>query len=176
MKRLYYLTDNVDVAKRMSDRLHHEGITDWNFHVLGRNKAQIVRHHLHSTTPLQELDIVRSGGRGVLIGFVTGILLTGYVALFTSFGEQLNWMGQLASIVLFSMFGAWVGGLAGMSSENYKIRRFHRDIVKGNLLLLVDVVPSQVAAVENIVMQFPEVRKGGEDTTFINPFAKPLVH
>ncbi|MGH1484844.1 MAG: hypothetical protein ACRBCI_01415 [Cellvibrionaceae bacterium] len=175
MKRLYYLVDNIDVAERISDRLHSDGITDWNFHVLGQDKAQIVRHHLHSTTPLQELDIIRSGERGILLGFTVGILVTCYIALFTSFGAQLNWMGQAAAVILFSLFGAWVGGLAGVSSENYKIRRFHHDIKNGSYLLLVDVKPSQRADVEQVVSEFSSVRKGGEDTTFINPFAKTVI-
>lgn len=172
MKRLYYLTDSIDAAERLSDRLHDEGITDWNFHVLGKDKANIVRHHLHSTTPIQELDIIRSGERGVLAGFTVGILLTCYVALFTSFGSNLNWMGQAASVILFAMFGAWVGGLVGVSNENYKIRRFHNDIQNGSYLLLVDVSHDQKARVETIVDNFSAVRKGGEDTTLIHPFAR----
>ena len=174
MKRLYYLTDSIDVAHQISDRLHEQGITDWNFHVLGQDKAQIVRHHLHSTTPLQELDVIRSGERGVLIGFTIGVLLTCYIALFTSFGGELSWLTQVAAVVLFSFFGAWVGGLVGVSNENYKICRFHRDIENGNYLLLVDVKRPQRGIVEEVISQFPSVRKAGEDSTFINPFDKAV--
>jgi len=172
MKRLYYLTDSIDAAGRLSDRLHREGITDWNFHVLGKDKAKIVRHHLHSTTPIQELDIIRSGERGVLIGFAVGILLTCYVALFTSFGGNLNWIWQAAGVLLFSCFGAWLGGMVGVSSENYKIRRFHKDIENGSYLLLVDVAQGQTAQVENAVASFSSIHRAGEDTTIIHPFAK----
>jgi hypothetical protein len=171
MKRLYYLTDNIDTAERVSDRLHKEGITDWNFHVLGQDKAQIVRHHLHSTTPIHELDIIRSGERGVLIGFAIGILVTCYFALYTQVGASLHWLWLMAAIVLFSCFGAWVGGMVGMSTENYKIQRFHRDIRDGRLLLLVDVKADQKAGVESVIASFPGVAKAGEDSTFINPFS-----
>ncbi len=172
MKRLYYLTDSIDAAEQLSDRLHDEGITDWNFHVLGKDKANIVRHHLHNTTPIQELDIIRSGERGVLLGFTIGIVMICYIAMFTALGSQLNWLSLVAGVVLFSMFGAWVGGMVGVSNENYKIRRFHRDIENGNYLLLVDVNRDQLARVESIVGRFSQVRKAGEDTTVIHPFAK----
>jgi len=172
MKRLYYLTDSIDAAERLSDCLHQEGITDWNFHVLGKDKANIVRHNLHSTTPIQELDIIRSGERGILIGFTVGILLTCYVALFTSFGANLNWFGQTAGVLLFACFGAWVGGMVGVSSENYKIRRFHKDIERGSYLLLVDVSRDQKSQVETMVATFSSIREAGEDTTFVHPFAK----
>jgi len=172
MKRLYYLTDSIDAAERLSDGLHQEGITDWNFHVLGKDKANIVRHHLHGTSPIHELDIVRSGERGILIGFTVGILLTCYVALFTSFGANLNWIGQVGGVLLFACFGAWLGGMVGVSNENYKIRRFHNDIEAGSYLLLVDVSRDQKRQVEDMVANFSSIREAGEDTTIIHPFAK----
>lgn len=175
MKRLYYLTKNSDVAEKVSDRLHEQGITDWNFHVLSKDKADITRHHLHSTTPLQELDIVRSGERGVLAGFAVGIIVTGCMALFTSLGEHTGLQAQAATILLFSLFGAWMGGLVGVSTEHYKIRRFHEQIEAGFLLLMVDVKPSQRLQVQDVIRKFPYVRPAGEDTTVINPFAQPIL-
>ena len=176
MKRLYYITNDINEAERASDRLHEEGVTDWNFHVLGQDKAQIVKHHLHSTTPLHELDIIRSGERGVIAGFTIGILITGYITLFTPLGSSFNLLGQMMLVLLFSLFGAWVGGLVGVSNENYKIKRFHGDIKKGNYLLLVDVNRSQRQAVEDVIAEFSGIRKAGEDSTFINPFAGVLTH
>ena len=173
MKRLYYLSNNIDVVERLSDELHERGITDWNFHVMGKDKANMVRHHLHTTTPLHELDIVRSGERGVLAGFVVGLLITCYVALFTSFGESMGLIVQIGSVVLFSLFGAWVGGLVGVSNENYKIRRFHSAIDAGNFLIMVDVDRFQRREVENVIDMFHEIQRAGEDSIMISPFDKP---
>ncbi len=175
MKRLYYLTKNINIAQRVSDRLHEEGITDWNFHVLGKDKADVIRHQLHSTTPLQELDIIRSGERGVLAGFTFGVVATMVIAMFTSIGEYMGLLAQLATIVLFSLFGAWLGGLVGVSSENYKIRRFHDDIEAGYFLLMIDVQPHQISEVREVVVEFDQIRQSGEDSTFDNPFASAVV-
>jgi len=166
---------NINIAQRVSDRLHEEGITDWNFHVLGKDKADVIRHHLHSTTPLQELDIIRSGERGVLAGFTFGVVATAAIAMFTSIGEHMGLIAQLATIVLFSLFGAWLGGLVGVSSENYKIRRFHDDIEAGYFLLMIDVQPYQESEVREVVVEFDQIRQSGEDTTFDNPFARAVV-
>ncbi len=174
MKRLYYLTRNINVAEKVSDRLHEEGVTDWNFHVLGKDKANVVRHHLHSATPLQELDIVRSGERGVLAGFLVGVVATAVFALFTPAGEYMSMLVQISAIVLFSFFGAWLGGLVGVSTENYKIRRFHDDIEAGAFLLMVDVTHDQKRAVRDVIDEFDQIREAGEDTTFIHPFASPV--
>ena len=176
MKRLYYLTKNVNVAEQVSYRLHEEGITDWNFHVLGKDKANLVRHHLHSTTPLQELDIIRSGERGVLAGFAVGVAVTGFVALFTQIGASMTLLMQVAIIILLSLFGAWLGGLVGVSSENYKIRRFHEDIEAGFFLLMIDVRPEQKRLLREVVDEFGDIREAGEDSTIITPFDTPAVH
>ncbi len=174
MKRLYYLTKIADAAEFASDCLHENGVTDWNFHVLGKDKANVFKHHLHGTTPLHELDIIRSGERGVLLCFLVGVLMAGFFALFVSGGQIMNVAIQsLLIIVLFSLFGTWVGGLVGVSTENYKIRRFHDDIESGSLLLMIDVSPTQKAQVLDLLERIPQIRPAGEDTTTINPFAQP---
>ncbi|MFT7222606.1 MAG: hypothetical protein ACI82Z_000129 [Cellvibrionaceae bacterium] len=175
MKRLYYLTDDIDVAERISDRLHEQGVANWNFHVLGHDKAKIVRHNLHGTTVLHELDIVRSGERGVLIGIIVGILVTNGVVFFTDFGNQANWMVQVASVLLFTGFGAWVGGLVGIQNENYKIRRFRKNLENGDYLLLIDVSRGQRQDVEGIISEFSGVRRAGEDSILTTPFSWPII-
>lgn len=176
MKRLYYLTNNINIAEQVSDRLHQEGITDWNFHVLGKDKANVISHHLHSATPLQELDIIRSGERGVMLGFLIGVLVMAAIALLTPLGAQMNLLAQVGTVVLFSFFGAWVGGLVGVSTENYKIRRFHHNIESGEFLLMIDVTRDQQASVRQIIRDFDQIREAGEDSTFINPFSTPVTH
>jgi hypothetical protein len=175
MKRLYYLTKNINIAENVSDRLHEEGITDWHFHVLGKDKANVVRHHLHSATPLQELDIIRSGERGVMGGFLMGVVMVAFLGTFTPMGEYMTLMSQIATIVLFSFFGAWLGGLVGVSTENYKIRRFHEDIEAGSYLIMVDVKHDQKRFVKDVMDEFDQIRESGEDSTFINPFAEPVL-
>jgi hypothetical protein len=173
MKRLYYLTKNITIAERVSDRLHEEGITDWHFHVLGKDKANVVRHHLHSATPLQELDIIRSGERGILGGFLVGVVAAGGMALFIDTGESIHFLIQAAIVFLFSCFGAWIGGLVGVSSENHQIRRFHDDIEAGALLIMVDVTLDQRRAVRDVIDEFDQIREAGEDSTLITPFSTP---
>lgn len=174
MRRLYYLTKNINIAESVSDRLHEEGVTDWHFHVLGKDKANVIRHHLHGATPLQELDIIRSGERGVLLGLCVGMLATAFVSSFTSLGEYMTVVSQIATVIGFSLFGAWLGGLVGVSTENYKIRRFHNEIESGSFLLMIDVTKDQQRAVCDVMDEFGQIKQAGEDSTFITPFDAPV--
>jgi hypothetical protein len=171
MKRLYFLTRDIDAADEISERLHKAGITDWNFHVLSKNKSELHRHRLHATTPLQELDIIRGGEIGVIVGVLAGAIAA---LVFLRVGFDLNWLGFSAAVVLFALFGTWLGGMIGVSSENYKIRRFHNFIERGYLLLMVDVAKDQQKGFMDIISLYPTVSPAGEDTTVVNPFAKPV--
>ena len=174
MKRLYFLTRDIDSVDEISERLHKAGISDWNFHVLSNNKSELHQHHLHSTTPIQELDIVRGGELGVILGLVGGVLAG--LAFIFAFGIDLNWVSFSALVIFCAMFGTWLGGMIGVSNENYKIRRFHDEIDRGYLLLMVDVDKKQRKGFLNIINQYPSVMPAGEDSTLVNPFARPLAH
>jgi len=78
--------------------------------------------------------------------------------------------------MLCASFGAWLGGLVGVSTENYKIKQFHKHIEEGEYLMLIDVDAMQKTLVESIVArEFAGIRKAGEDTTLISPFAKAAI-
>jgi len=170
MKRLYYMTADINALEQASNTLHNEGIDDWNIHVLCKDKAALARRDLHATTPIQELDIVRSGERGALLGIAVGVIVIPVIAIFFSVGGDISPAAQLASVFVLACFGAWIGGLVGISSENYKIRRFHHDIEQGKYLLMIDIDISQRLRIEKMMAHFLLLEKSGEDSTFINPF------
>jgi hypothetical protein len=174
MKRLYYLTRDIDSVDAISDRLHKAGISDWNFHVLSKNKSELHKHHLHSTNPWHELDIVRGGERGVLMGLMVGFLVLATLAFV--FNIALHWMIAVSILALITLFGTWVGGMIGLSTENYKIRKFHDKIDQGYMLLMVDVARDQAEAFAFIINQYATVHAAGEDSTVVNPFENPIAH
>ncbi|HEY9134487.1 MAG TPA: hypothetical protein VIM85_01700 [Pseudomonadales bacterium] len=139
MRRFYYLANKLVSAKSISDDLHALGISDWNFHVMSKDEAGLVTHQIHSTTPLQERDIIHSGERGALLGFGLGFLLVTGLKWFGPLGQYIDIAAFLALIALITCFGAWVGGMVGISHDHYKIARFHDDIEAGKYLIMVDV-------------------------------------
>lgn len=173
MKRLYYVADDVLTCDRVSRTLLGEGISDWHFHVLSRDEAGLYQHHIHSATTYQQLDVIHTGERWGFVGAGVG-LAVGLLAWAT---QLLPWGVDAFSVFLMSvvggLFGAWQGGLVGLTRENYKIAPFHDDIEAGRYLIMVDVddeTRSRVRAIMNV--GFPEVRYRGKDSTFINPLAR----
>lgn len=174
MRRLYYISDDLPTTGAISETLHDEGVTDWNFHVVAKDADGLYRHHIHSATPIQQLDIVHTGERWAMIGSVVG-LMAGTAVYFTT---VLPWAPNLLTIFLFvllgALFGAWQGGMVGRGRENYKLEPFHEDIEAGRYLIMVDVDARSRARVREIMnMGFPRVRYCGKDSTLINPFKRP---
>jgi len=174
MRRLYYIADDLPTTKAIAETLRDEGVTDWNFHVLAKDEGGLYRHHIHSATPIHQLDVIHTGERWAMLGAMVG-LVAGLAAYFTS---ALPWAPTTLSVFLFTLvgglFGAWQGGMVGLSRENYKLEPFHQEIEAGRYLIMVDVKADSKARVREIMnMGFPRVRFCGKDSTFINPFKRP---
>ncbi len=173
MQRLYYLADDVDVTERVSEALHKEGTSDWNFHVLAKDEAGLCTHHVHRATPYQQLDVVRTGERWGLIGAAIG-LLAGLVCFAW---QPLPWETNTVMVVMMMLiggfFGAWQGGMVGLTRESYKIAPFHDDIEAGRYLIMVDVKREDRPRVRDLMnMEFPKVQRCGSSSTLINPFER----
>lgn len=169
MKRLYYLADNLDIVDDVAQTLQREGISGWNFHVLSRDDAGLYNHHLHSATPLQQRDIIRGGERGALTGLCGGILFAIVLLQILELSTVHSALVSAVAIAIPTLFGAWAGGLVGLSLDNYKIARFHDDIAAGRALLMIDVKPAHDSRVVQLMRMFA-VEAAGEDSIFIAPF------
>ena len=114
MRRLYYIADDLPTTRAISETLHEEGISDWNFHVVAKDEDGLYRHHVHSATPIQQLDIVHTGERFAMIGAAVG-LVAGLIAYFSA---SLSPLAVFAITLVAGLFGAWLGGMVGSSREN----------------------------------------------------------
>lgn len=171
MKRLYYITDRIEVVESISETLRQVGVSDWNFHVLSRDKAGLSNHHIHSTTPLQERDVIHVSQQGGIIGGVLGLGIAGVLMVTEVLpATPLGFLGFATLFFVFLMHGMWTGGLIGLQRENYKIRKFHRDLEVGRYLIMIDAATKDERAIRNLVSQYADAIPRGEDSTFTTPF------
>ncbi len=177
MKRLYYLTDSLDSVTRIVEDLHRDGITDWHLHVLSRNEAGLFHRQIHSANMLQENDVIHSGQLGALVGGLVGLVAATLLEWWNPFGVDIPLPALIVFAGFFTMFGAWSGGLAGVTRENYKTTRFHDDLANGKHLVMVDVSREQERLVRHQLYRYhPEACLAGEDTTLILPFSPNFWH
>jgi hypothetical protein len=173
MKCLYYLAPNLDSTHKISDDLHEVGVLDWFLHVIARDEAGLKREHIHSSNYLETTDLIRDGLIGANLGFIGAVIAAGLVMLFEPFGPETPKVIYFFVIVVFTLFGAWVGGLTGIDNENKKLKRFHDDIEAGKYLILIYVRKEQEELVRSMMREnHAEARLGAVDSHFLNPFKR----
>jgi len=179
MRRLYYMAEHIDDAEAVTRALAAEGVGHWHLHVLSKDEAGLYTHKIHSANPIHQLDLLHTGARFAIVGLVCGLLIAAILL-------GLQYLGVVGLVIdawvfaglggLGLCFGAWEGGLVGLSRENYKIERYHDDIEAGKYLIMVDVTPEQRPFVKEMMnFDFPHIPYRGGGSTRIRVLDRPKV-
>lgn len=152
MRTLYYLMDRLDTASAVATTLKELGIRDDGYYIVSKDHDGLRRHNLHDASVLDETDLVHSGVRGAIIGGLCGLLFALWVAITQPLGLQLNLLTFLLVSIFIGHFGAWVGGMVGLSHESYKLTPFHEAIARGKYLMVINLgQPSMVRKVKEVL-------------------------
>lgn len=173
MKCMYYLAPNLVSTHQISDDLHNVGVDDWFLHIISKDEEGLRRDKLHSSNWLETTDLIRDGFIGANFGFIVGALLAFLLIHFQPFGPNVPSVAALFLVIVATLFGAWLGGLVGIDSENRKLRRFHDEIEAGKYLILIYARKGQGEKVKTMMNdRHPEARHVATDRHFINPFSR----
>ncbi|HEX5678585.1 MAG TPA: hypothetical protein VFX91_11505 [Alcanivorax sp.] len=171
MKRFYYLTASIDSVQHISRDLDRAGISAGRLHVLGRDPGPLEAAKVHGTTVWEDTEIMHTGFLGALIGAISGIVLGFMLAGMDPWGWQLS-VSVVPITTLFGLcFGAWMGGIFGISSRNHHLRPYWREVEKGQYLVMVDADDDAQAGRIVRVMKdsHGEAREVGREDSF-SPF------
>ena len=171
MNCLYYLAPTLVTTRQVSDDLHAAGINDFFLHVVSKDESGLKQEHIHSSNYLETRDLVRDGLLGAAYGGVGGLVAAGLFKFFEPFGPDVPPYVYIIIVVVVAMFGAWVGGLTGIASENRKLVTFHDDIEAGKYLILIYARQQQAAAVKSMMRErHSDATLAAVDRHFVNPF------
>jgi hypothetical protein len=88
---------------------------------------------------LQKTDVVHGAQLGMTIGGVAGIIGGALIVLFPPEGVTLRLVTVLAAALVGALFGAWASSMAACAVPNSRLKPFHADIERGQVLMMVDV-------------------------------------
>lgn len=161
MKRHYFISDNLDVLKRVQQDLLAAGITNPQIHVLSEDEAALDRLQLHAVEAVLKKDVVRGTERGAVIGFLLAalVLVLGWV---TGLAAAIGWVPPVFLALVILGFCTWEGGLIGIGEQHADFKRFHGDLAEGRHVLFVDVDQDTANALQRIVAHYPDLESAGE--------------
>jgi hypothetical protein len=173
MKCLYYLSPTLASTQQISQDLHTVGIKDFFIHVVSKDESGLRQQHIQSSNYFETLDVIRVGFIGAFLGFVAGLIGVELLRFFEPFGPGVPNMVYGAVIVVGTLFGAWEGGLIGVSTENKKLERFHDDLEAGRYLILIYARKELEAKVRAMMTErHREAEFVAVDRYFLNPFSR----
>lgn len=162
MRRIYFLLPSVDAAKAIVDELLVARIEQRRIHVLAREGTAL--ENLPEAKLAQSSDLVPALQRGVAAGGLSGLLVGLLAVTFPPAGLVLGGGALLGLTVFGAGFGAWMSSMVGVDLPNSHIAQYQQAIAAGQLLMMVDVQPERVEAIEALVVRHhPEAKLEGVD-------------
>lgn len=161
MKRVFYISDDLDDLELVEYELELSGIGSPQIHVLTDNDAEVAsHHHLHPVKSIMRNDIVHSTEIGAVVGVCAAafVLLAAYLSGVT---ETVGWVPFVMLAIVMLGFMTWEGGLFGIQELHYQFRRFKQVLKSGKHVLMVDVEPNQELTLANVTLAHDKLKPAG---------------
>lgn len=147
MRRIYFLSPNLEVTHKIVDELRTLNIEDWHIHVLAKRDTPL--ENLPEANELQKTDFIAAVERGAALGASTG-LLAGLVGLRFA-GFAIAGAPILGVLFFGGTVGAIMSGLIGLRVGNSKVKKYEEAIENGEILVMVDIAKVRIDEVSKII-------------------------
>ncbi|MAR93346.1 MAG: hypothetical protein CML06_21090 [Pseudomonadales bacterium] len=137
---------------KIARTLRKNGVPQGQIQAFGKNDDGLVRHKVKSDTTLDvdAYDVVHMGKEGAIAGFIIGFLAALAFIWWSPFDGRFGYWVGIPVWILFTLHGAWSGGLVGTHARNYRLKPFMKDLELGKYLLIVDVNEFQASAIRAV--------------------------
>ena len=149
MKRFYWLLQDVATARAVVDDLLEAGVRWEDIGLIARDDIELA--DLPEAGVARKSDLLPAVRQGGCIGALTGALAGLAAIAFPPAGLTFGGGVLVALMAAGCGFGAWVGGMMGISFPDRRLSRFQDAIDRGELLIMVDVPDAGVEPVEALV-------------------------
>jgi hypothetical protein len=161
-RRLYFVLPDQRSAKAIERELLLARIQPSRIGFLAKSDTSLC--DLPRAGPVQSSDLRHGIKVGLLSGGLTGaavgLLLLLYAGLQTGPGLVLG------MTLLGAVFGSWAASLVAVSVPNRQLKRFEKDVIDGQILLMIDVPKEKVQEVTQLITErHPEADARGIDPT-----------
>ena len=171
MSRLLYQSDKLKHVQATYEDLKAHGIQDSDLHVIAKKQGKVLRRGLNTANFWYKTNVLNGSFKGFIAGTVPGLLVATILYNMQALDGLYSTFGFVATTILLSGFGTWLGGLLGLESKNYKLRKYYSLVEEGKYLLLLDVKKEDLEAiVRSIHQHHPQLRLLSDEIDTVIPF------
>lgn len=159
MKRLCFLSPDVDHTRKVVEDLMNNGIPQKHIYVVARHDIEL--QDLPDAGP-EDDDFLPAYERGLALGGSAGLIAGLLGIAFPPAGLALGG----GAVLLVTLFGAGLGGmltgLAGAAFPNSRLKTFEQAIDQGQLLVMADVPTAEANGYKELIAKFdPDIKIEG---------------
>lgn len=159
MRRLFFLTPNVESCHAIVQELEQTGVPERHLHVIASIRQSL--NDLPEAGILQKTELKHGIEVGAGLGGTAGVLGGLLAMTFPPAGLVLGGGALLAAAVAGAGFGAVVTALLTSHEHNHELDRFQQAIERGEILLMVDIPKNQVDVTKGLILgHHPEAKIG----------------
>jgi len=160
MRRLYFLTPNLDITVNIARELGSLGLGKEQVHVTANDWKRLKQAGLNGATLRETSDMVNAAKRGLIYGLPLGLVLGIAAALaLENMIDGVNSVMIIIGLTVFgALFGIWSSTMIGVSVPDVKVEKYRDDLERGALLMMVDVPDDQEEEIDAVIHRHhPEV-------------------
>ncbi len=148
-RRLYFVLPDVRFARKVHNELLLARIPEHHMHMVAREGVPL--DDLPQANLLQTSDLVHGAQMGLVIGGVTGLVLSllGVAIGFLPAGYE--GLAVLVITLTGAVVGTWASSMVALAIPNTRLQPFQDAIDRGHVLLMVEVPVSRVDEVTRAI-------------------------
>jgi len=158
-KRLYYLLSDIPSTREIVNELLLARIDEPHIHVLAKDLSAM--GDLPKASIMQTSDIVHSIETGLVIGGLTGLVVSLIATVSLELGSNAVGVLILSCTLLGSLLGIWTSSMVGGDVKNSRLKSFESAIADGKVLLMVDVPKQRVGDISSKIESHKQAHNEG---------------
>lgn len=168
MKRLFYVTNDLDDAEQIANEVRNMGVEDDNVFVVCRDERGIDSHDLHGNGHVENTEIV-NGTRNAPKALLYSAIAV-FVILF--FVDRLFISTNLAPVIIAGIVATMILAIihpATRAFDDYLVDVLNEHLDSGEVLIVVDVERQSAVDVMHQMEKHPKASMIADGTSYLGP-------
>lgn len=164
MKRIYYISDDLDDLEKIEHELEAGGIARPQIYLLSNDDVGLENRDVNRVASFLKTDVIHAGEIGAVLGLAVGSVIL-LVSHFSGIAAQVGWAPFIFLAIIGFGFATWEAGFIGMQIPNVHFTRFEKALEQGRHVLFVETDREDQKKLKAVIKKYPGLERAGTEVT-----------